>query len=338
MNIGPGTFRLILALIVVGYHLSRHIFIGNAAVFAFFILSGYWVSKMYEGKYEPMKRGIQIYLISRCWRIFPVYWLALVCAAGLNYGLEGSRYWDKIATYGIAEQMHFGLSNVFLLGYCQTAPKWLSPAWSLDIEMQFYLLLPLLLYACRYVNVRWCLFLSLAIMLWSLWHYGFLYKITFKYIPYFLIGIAMAKGIRFNFVKPKISLYLLVLILGGHFAIPILYSETVLGKFSFYNTHLNYVLPLIILPYIQHNINIKSIGNDKVYGALSYIVYLFHWVLFVPYLHYFGNVSPLQRIPYMLAYLALTLSLSLLVYFFFDRKNEVRRKQWVNSKFQAPKF
>jgi len=148
----------------------------------------------------------------------------------------------------------------------------------------------------------------------------------------------MAKGMRFDFVKPKTSLYLLALAFGLHFVVPALYEETVLGKFSFYNIHLNYVLPLIILPYIQHNISIKSTGNDAMYGALSYIVYLFHWVLLIPYNRYFSDIPPLQRVPYMLIYLALTFGVSLLVYFFFDKKNEVRRKQWVSSKSQVSNF
>lgn len=329
MKIGPGAFRLILALAVVGFHLSKYVFIGEAAVYAFFILSGYWVSKMYEDKYSPAKHGKRIYLIGRFLRIYPVYWLALLCAFGMNYALHGSRYWDKIASYSMLEQVHFKLSNFLLLGYCHTSPKFLPPAWSLDIEVQFYLLLPLILYGCRYINIRWLLAASVAVMIYALLVYNFRYRIIFKYLPYFMLGVAMAKGLRFDYVKPKTSLWLLAGVLGLHFIIPDLYQKTVFGKFSLYNTHLNFVLPLIILPYIEHNVSIKSKGNDGMYGALSYIVYLFHWVLILPYEHYYGQLPGLQRLPYTIAYLVLTMLVSVLVYFFFDKKNEVRRKRWV---------
>ncbi len=330
MKIGPGAFRLILALIVVGFHLSRYVFIGNAAVYAFFILSGYWVSKMYEEKYISVKRGIGIYLVSRMWRIYPIYWLALGCSMLINYALYGSRYWDKIATYHTLEQVHFGLSNFTLLGYCQTTPKFLSPAWSLDIEMQFYLLLPLMIYCIRRVNIRWLLLVSVVLMVCALSYYGRMYRSILKYLPYFLIGIAMAKGMRFDFVRAKVSLWILLAVLGLHFVMPVLYQETVLSKFSMYNVHLNYVLPLIILPYIQHNINIQSKGNDMMYGALSYIVYLFHWVLIIPYLYYYGELSQLQKLPYTVIYLLLLTFISILIYIFFDKKNEKRRKAWVS--------
>ena len=46
---GPGLLRLTLALFVVVSHLTRYE-IGRPAVFVFFMLSGYWVMKMYAEK------------------------------------------------------------------------------------------------------------------------------------------------------------------------------------------------------------------------------------------------------------------------------------------------
>ncbi len=48
VNISPGSFRLILALTVVVFHAVSFISFGHAVVYMFFVLSGYWIFKMYS--------------------------------------------------------------------------------------------------------------------------------------------------------------------------------------------------------------------------------------------------------------------------------------------------
>ena len=51
-SFGPGQFRVILAILLVFSHMS-YVEIGRPAVFVFFMLSGYWVLRMYEEKCRP---------------------------------------------------------------------------------------------------------------------------------------------------------------------------------------------------------------------------------------------------------------------------------------------
>ena len=50
--ISPGLFRLLLAFLVVIFHTTSFIPLGNYAVYVFFVLSGFWIFKMYNDKYK----------------------------------------------------------------------------------------------------------------------------------------------------------------------------------------------------------------------------------------------------------------------------------------------
>ena len=55
-TLGPGKFRVLLAVLVVFSHLS-FVEIGRPAVFVFFMLSGYWVLRMGSVETEPSWLG-----------------------------------------------------------------------------------------------------------------------------------------------------------------------------------------------------------------------------------------------------------------------------------------
>src|SRR5678815_5577437 len=49
-----GAFRFLLATIVLANHSSR-IYLGSMAVFIFFVLSGFWITRMWREKYSRLK-------------------------------------------------------------------------------------------------------------------------------------------------------------------------------------------------------------------------------------------------------------------------------------------
>ena len=53
-SFGPGAFRFFLASLVVVQHVSR-LSLGHPAVLLFFMLSGYWVSRMYAERYSARR-------------------------------------------------------------------------------------------------------------------------------------------------------------------------------------------------------------------------------------------------------------------------------------------
>jgi peptidoglycan/LPS O-acetylase OafA/YrhL len=118
----PGAFRLVLALAVVASHVTP-LDIGRLAVLAFFFLSGFWSSRIWAQKFGS---GATLRFYAARWlRIAPLYLLVLLTWAAIR-----------------GTPLH--PENFTLFGVATTDRDPLRVSWSLDIELQFYLLLPLL--------------------------------------------------------------------------------------------------------------------------------------------------------------------------------------------------
>ena len=78
-----GTFRLMLALMVVYSHFAGGGLGGPVAVFGFFCLSGYLMTKIVNESYSDGVIGFFRYLSNRALRIYPAYYAAIVFAAAV---------------------------------------------------------------------------------------------------------------------------------------------------------------------------------------------------------------------------------------------------------------
>ncbi len=134
--------RAFAAIMVVIHHfgselypftLSKNIFhAGNIAVSYFFVLSGFVLFIAYNGK------GISYadYFKRRIARIAPAYYLSLILMIFVSIGFL------KYSLNATAVK-EIGLSALFLQGYVPSFPLVLnSPAWSISVEMLFYMLFP----------------------------------------------------------------------------------------------------------------------------------------------------------------------------------------------------
>src|ERR1039457_628074 len=111
----PGLFRLSLAFVVFVSHCTR-LELGSAAVYLFFMLSGFWVRQMWSKEYAPTTAPYRTFIISRLWRLLPVHYIALLMLIPLQYFL-----WGGILPMAGWPEIHFALSHVFLLGYATLA-------------------------------------------------------------------------------------------------------------------------------------------------------------------------------------------------------------------------
>lgn len=135
--IGPGAFRLLLAVLVFVSHVSRFS-VGRPAVIVFFMLSGYWVTRLYTER----AMTVPAFLRDRFLRVWPL--LAVVAAA-------------VVAIDVLPDGSHSGSlrSTLALLGLATRGGDVIGVAWSLDVEAQFYLLLPSLVALGAAVDRRW---------------------------------------------------------------------------------------------------------------------------------------------------------------------------------------
>ena len=116
-----------------GTRIGPTISTGGCSLIVFLVLSGYLISRPFVRSYltgAPLPPTVR-YLRNRVLRIAPAFY-AVFAILLLIYGTKGGRLGDFAAVLGFGQSYHF--SQVSLL---------VGQAWTLDVEMGFYLLVPL---------------------------------------------------------------------------------------------------------------------------------------------------------------------------------------------------
>lgn len=173
-----------------GHHL------GVPAVMVFLVLSGYVVSALLENN-PPLGAFYK----ERCWRILPMYF-ACVAIAAFVWSLTPPRlFWpsDPSPTQWISNLLIIPLN--FSTHYTPPPLVLLPPAWSLAMEMQFYILAPFLI-PRRCIRIGFTA-LSLSCFAWSQlviphpdpWGYRYLPAVLWT----FLAGAAIHRKQRYEF-------------------------------------------------------------------------------------------------------------------------------------------
>lgn len=265
---GPGFFRLALALLVFVHHASR-LALGTSAVFIFFILSGYWICIMWCGRYSKAQQPYFTYLVSRLWRLLPAFIISSAIAWALLL-------WVGPIPTGI-DWPHQAISNLLIFGYHSLSFQPNAPAWSLDIEAQFYLIAPLLMMlVCR---STWVL---LGCTIFSLAAYLLNDVVTVApYLMFFTIG-AVAANARWK-PSPQLawsalgSTSILILVCMATPYNGVLLGGAHPGPLIVFNAAANVALALLLAPWAIYTTRQKGARSDRTLGDLSYLVYLLHW-------------------------------------------------------------
>lgn len=259
---GPGLFRLILALAVLVSHVSK-IEIGRIAVLLFFYLSGYWVTRLWRTRFSDGR--LLAFYGSRFVRIWPLYIVSLVITVWILGG-------------------DLGLRNILILGVASKAPDPLYVSWSLDVELQFYLILPV---AAWLLTKPWRAAQALLVVAvtaggWWLNHLTGVVTVA-QYLPAFVLGlltwqydwrpgpraaalslIAFLAGSALLAIRPETRIYL---------------TEGEPDPLDWDVFAFLWMLPL--LPYVAHSLTLPSGALDRRLGELSYPLYLIHMLVIV---------------------------------------------------------
>jgi peptidoglycan/LPS O-acetylase OafA/YrhL len=317
----PGAFRFILASAVFLHH-TTNFNLGMAAVLLFFVLSGYWVAKMWSETYSRTHAAYFTYLVSRGWRLVPVFALcsaiswALLFMRGALPPLSG-------------DTLHQLFSNVLILGYNSLPYQANLPSWSLDMEVQFYFVAPLLIFLIskNMLLVLGCAFLSLLGAKLG----GATTVAPFLY--FFAIGVMAARhdlrpGRRLAYASLAATLALLAvsagllfnnLLTGDPHAAPLAFTSAT-----------NVVITLMLTPWALYTVRQRTGAEDRMFGDLSYILYLLHWSVLGALAT--GEGSYPERIALCLAAYLLVFAASYLIWVLFDRPINVMRGVWVATR------
>jgi len=254
----PGLFRLVLAFAVVVSHASRFD-IGRLAVLLFFYLSGYWVSRVYLSEFDG-RRWLSFY-IGRWLRIAPLYFIVMFAAA-------------------LFRVLPVSWENLTLIGVDTTHRDPTGVAWSLDIELQFYLLLPLA-FAIRWP--RGAILPALGVLTALGWwlHDRLGLGSALMYLPVFALGTLNAQTRWVPTSKTALmSLAAFGLLTAAIAAMPA--TEVFLDKTKphpFDQDWFSMIWMLPLVPYIACSLAQKSSRFDRDVGNWSYPLYLVHYPL-----------------------------------------------------------
>lgn len=331
--------RGVSVLFVVLFHLGFEFFRnGLLGVDVFFVISGFLMAVLYDHR----EKGN--FFRRRAIRLLPSYYVVIVFAVILSFFVVtrnesvqvfNQAIWASIFTSNIG----FWLDNSY---FDQGAFKPLLHLWSLGVEMQFYLLVPLISFFVRKSKLLLLIFLlsSLALCFWAI---SISPKTAFFITPFriwqFLIGygVAMYFTNNGNTISRSYSwvggagflLILLVLlaqldgestsILNGHpgvFALGISLATALT---------LAYGLP----SFLQNS----SVGKVlEVLGKYSYSIYLAHFPVIVIYNSrpFEGTLYGAETIADLIALVLLISVFSYLLYNFVERKTLPQRilKKW----------
>ena len=316
--------RGIAIILVIGYHISSEIFrSGFLGVDIFFVLSGFLITKIYQN--YTLKK----YIINRAKRLLPAYFISLLFTIFLSFIFLNLKEFNEVIReyfFAITFLSNFGfwIKNSY---FNNTNFYPLLHFWSLAIEVQFYIIYPLIFYFLFKKKFLIITFLLLS-LLCCIIILNISPKTAFYLLPFriweFIFGVLITK---ININKKYINLKINYLIF-----IPIIYicfTKTTYESHSFYIGHpglksilicfLTSLIILLKLPEINF-IKLLNILFEKI-GLISYSLYLYHFpiIIFFNYIPYEGNKYNLLDYKYILILLPLILIPSILSYIFIEK-------------------
>jgi peptidoglycan/LPS O-acetylase OafA/YrhL len=148
--------------------------LGWIAMDAFFVLSGFLITGILVDT-RARADYFRNYYTRRSLRIFPLYYVVLLAILVLTYVSQGSHGAENATfahQYGSPVWFYFYLGNfkIAQAGAWPSIPSY-APLWSLQIEEQFYLLLPL--------AVRWMRLDHLSRLLWCMVFLSPVFRVLF---------------------------------------------------------------------------------------------------------------------------------------------------------------
>jgi peptidoglycan/LPS O-acetylase OafA/YrhL len=153
-----GTFRYLLASMVVLTHLwpAQTMWWGVYAVFCFYLVSGYLMTLVLASTYPYTEDGMARYAGNRVLRIYPPYIVVCGVALVLIHFLPEAAL---SANHKLVWPDSIGqwLSSFLIFGQLNSAQALVPPAWSLNIELVYYILMALVLSRGRMIVTLWFL-------------------------------------------------------------------------------------------------------------------------------------------------------------------------------------
>lgn len=279
-----GTYRLVLAFMVVFLHLAGWPGFGEYAVFTFFCLSGYLMTFIMQENYGYHKAGLKKYTYARLLRIYPLYLaaclLSIIVLLVLGEALTGAVIFNLKWPNGVVNT----ISNALLLNFDHKAPALVPPSWALTVEIIYYALIGLGISKTPTRTWIWFSFgmiYTTGVLISDLewWDYGY-FNPAAASLP-FATGALMfhyreyIKHILGKLARLDVACALYGLVLINW------YWHYQNGTGLTYGFYINFLINCVLLAVLTHApVNTPWLWRlDKRLGDLSYPIYLIHWTV-----------------------------------------------------------
>jgi peptidoglycan/LPS O-acetylase OafA/YrhL len=322
--------RAFAFLIVFIFHLNPNWLPGGfVGVDIFFVISGYLIAGLIAKRKEDNSFSFVDFYWKRIKRIIPALYFMLLITGVAAYFIYIPSDINGLAqalrkSFLFLSNQHFG-SGASYFGAANSENPVLH-TWSLSIEMQFYLFLPLFLI---FIRNRYLIVASLIILtLCTLWSCYWLYVVennTFVYfsliarIPEFFVGVLAS--LAFSNKKFSKTTNLILSLIG---VLLIVLSLLFIHEGSAFPGILSF-LPTIGtgLLLISYDNPVAQFFSKKILvyiGELSYSLYLWHWpiIAFVRYKGGWAELTPFS-IEELIFILIATVLLSVISYYLIEK-------------------
>jgi peptidoglycan/LPS O-acetylase OafA/YrhL len=323
-------FRLFLASVVVLSHFTK-LSVGTAAVELFFVLSGFWIYRMFDGKYRHAARPGTLFVASRIMRILPVFLIFNTLTLALHFAWR-----DHVAASQSAIDI---IPNVIVIGYASLPFRPMVPAWSLDIEMQFYLLFPFIFSVMRNAHRNvWAVSLTILAASGAYMSVTLLQDETQNLLPFigfFVLGMFCAHT-RWH-PSRRLAGGAALLCAGGLavvLALPSLrgLALVTINQTEFaWNNPMNFAVAVLLAPLALCSVYGKSSRRDRLLGDMSYVVYCSHWLAVLLADHCLSELNRFAKAPALVVLIIATYLASLIVLVYVDRPIGRWRERWIDN-------
>lgn len=279
----------------------------GAAVWIFFILSGYLMTKLFQTKkYNWSFAGIKKYFTARFFRIVPLYWF-IVFIGSVFAQPSIIRISELPKLLSIFTFTQYFITKV---DFVYNDIKWIGPAWSLVAEVQYYLIAPIVAYLMLKVKPIWTILVTMFViylltstrLLGSVVNLDDLkfFRSVLPMLQFFLGGslvVVLLNNEKVREFMKKLT-FLLPVFLVSLFIVPVLDQFKpifVYGDIKMYFIILNTAAVIALFESFNYenkpavwDSSLKSLLNPKKYleklGHLSYGIYLWHSLVIASFL------------------------------------------------------
>jgi peptidoglycan/LPS O-acetylase OafA/YrhL len=317
-----GVLRFLLATCVIAAHarstiLGLPLMASGLAVRTFFMISGFYMTLILSSKYRADRKGGKwLFISNRFLRIYPSYLVVLGVSVlflvagslrlhapvdrvrywadawhGQHYGAMGLILLSQVSIFGLDVIPMFDFSAAHGYGWAgawggtgETAWRFtiLPPAWSISVELMFYLLAPLICFARRWMQMALVAASMLgALAVWK-WMPGTLADMLTYYFFPFQLGYLVLGVLSFHLLHPLFEAKRIHV--GWSLAVLPPFAATILFSGwlpSWLVEGLSLGLGFFAVP-LLFNLT-RRIKVDRFIGDLSYPMYLSHipckWIL-----------------------------------------------------------